>query len=101
MMPSRTMKKTMAISANSTVAAPRCGWALEETIMGLMASSIHVAHGGMRGERDAAVAGGAGNERHDGAYIDAVARNTYLHIGGCCAVGACRRRTGNDDIAGG
>src|SRR5438552_18945063 len=98
MMPSSTMKKTMAISANSTVAAPRCGLALEQAIKGLMASSIHVAHGGVRGERDAGIAGGAGNERHDPANGDAVAGNTDLDVGGWRVVGACRRRPGDDDV---
>src|SRR5438552_3091158 len=99
MMPSSTMKKTMAISANSTVATPRCGRTLEETIKGLMASSIHVAHGGVRGERDAGIAGGARNERHDAANGDGVAGNAYFYVGGRCAIGACRRRAGDDDIA--
>src|SRR6266542_3780259 len=80
--PNSTIKKTMAISANSTVAAPRCGPAFEVTIKGLMASSIHVAHGGVRSERDAGVAGGAGNKRHDAANSDGIARNADLYAGG-------------------
>src|SRR5438132_5185331 len=101
MMPSSTMKKTMASSENSTVAAPPCGRALEETIKGLMASSIHIAHGGVGGERDAVIADGAGNERHDAADVDAVAGNAYLYVRGRGVIGARRRRAGYDDVGSG
>src|SRR5439155_10323828 len=98
--PSSTMKKTMAISANSTAAAPRCARAVDKMRNGLMASSIHVAHGGMRAERDAGVAGSAGNERHDAANSHGIAGNADLYVAGCRAVGACRWRAGDDDIGG-
>src|SRR5207244_965053 len=98
MVPSRTRKKTMASSANSTVAAPRCGRAPEEAIKGFMADSVHVAHGGVRSERDTGVAG-AGNERHDAANGDAVAGNAYLYVRGRGAVGACYWRASDYNVS--
>src|SRR5439155_15595097 len=96
--PNSTMKKTTAISSNSTAATPRCERAVDKKRNGLMASSIHVAHSGMRAERDARVAGSAGNERHDAANSHGIAGNADLYVDGCRAVGACRRRAGDDDI---
>src|SRR5438132_9520878 len=98
MVPSMTKKKTIASSANSTVAAPRCGRILEEGIKDFMASSVHVAHGSVRSKRDTGVAG-AGNERHDATNGDAVAGNAdlYVHVRGRGAVDACRSVAGDAD----
>src|SRR5205814_5456608 len=100
--PNSTMKKTTAISANSTAATPRCERAVDKMRNGIMASSIHVAHGGMRAERDAGIAGSAGNERHHAANRDGIGGNADLHAVGCRAVGARHRRStgveaGDDD----
>src|SRR4030095_9865414 len=96
--PNNSMKKRTAIIANSTAATPRCDRGDEETIDGLMASSIHVTHFGIRGERDTGVAGRAGNERHDAANGDRVTGNAYFDVLRCRPIGASRRRAGDDDI---